>query len=155
MKKIYWDVSEREGCIGVFVKDAEIVQAGVTLYSMSSKDKNAEYQYFADSFDLRFLFDDDIPKIDFYTVPRVDIFAKDSLGGLFGTVGQTTDIDDAAPICYINQAKECFWVANGLKAFLQMLKSECEWRTGMLPYHDIVFYKSKTDAERSLEFLEI
>lgn len=41
---------------------------------------------------MRFIFDDDIPQIDFYTV----LFAKDSFGGLFGTVGQTTDIHDTA-----------------------------------------------------------
>lgn len=52
---------------------------GTTLYPMSVKDKNTEYQRYADTYDLKFIFDDDIPQIDFYTVPRVDIFAKDSL----------------------------------------------------------------------------
>ncbi|SHO53125.1 hypothetical protein [Anaerocolumna xylanovorans] len=84
-----------------------------------------------------------------------DIFAKDSLGGLFGTIGQTTGMDDAAPICYINEKKECFLIANSLRIFLRMVTSECEWRTNMIPSHGIVFYKSKTDAEHSLEFLEI
>lgn len=155
MKKIYWDVSEREGCIGVLGKDIELIPAGVTLYPLSVRNKNAEYQKYANSYDLRFIFDDDIPQIDFYTVPRVDVFAQDSLGGLFGTIGQITDIDDVAPICYINKNKECFMLANNLRAFLQRLASECEWRTDMIPNPDILFYKSKADAEESLEFLAI
>lgn len=154
MKKVYCDMLESKGCIAVFAKDVEVVPAGATLYSMSVKDKNAEYQKYADIYDLRFIFDDDIPQIDFYTVPRVDIFAKDSLGGLFGTFGQTTDIDNVAPICYINKSNRCFLIANSLKVFLQMLASECDWRTSMVPNNDIVFYKSKADAEHSLEFLE-
>ncbi len=158
MKKLYWDVSESEGCIGyigVSAKDTEVVSAGTTLYPMSVKDKNTEYQRYADTYDLKFIFDDDIPQIGFYTVPRVGIFAKDSLGGLFGTIGKTTDIDDAAPICYINKSKESFSIADSLKVFLKMLASEYDWRTNMTPNHNIVFYKSKVDAENSLEFLKI
>ncbi len=155
MKKVYWDTLESKGCAAILAKDVEVVPAGTTLYSMSVKNKNAEYQKYADAYDLRFIFDDDIPQVDFYTVPQVDIFARDSVGGLFGTVGQTTDIGDAAPVCYINKSKECFLIADSLKAFLQMLSSDGDWRTRMVPDHDIVFYKSKADAEHSLEFLEI
>lgn len=36
-----------------------------------------------------------------------------------------------------------------------MLASEYDWRTNMTPNHDIVFYKSKVDAENSLEFFKI
>ncbi len=80
MKKVYWDMLENKECIAVFAADTEVVPAGATLYSMSVKEKNAEYQKYADAYDLRFIFDDDIPLIDFYPVPRVDIFAQDSLG---------------------------------------------------------------------------
>lgn len=104
---------------------------------------------------LRFIFDDDIPQISFYTVPQVDIFAKASVGGLFGTVGQTTDMYGTAPICYINNSKECFSVADSPKAFLQMLASGYDWKSTMLPNHDIIFFQSKADAERSLEFIDI
>lgn len=155
MKKVYLDRLESKGCISVFVSNAEVVPAGTTCYSMSAKDKNAEYQKYIDLYDLRFIFDDDIPQIDFYTVPQVDTFAKDSLGGLFGTIGQTTDIDDAAPICYINKSKECFLIAESLKSFLQMLAVEYDWRASMVPNNDIVFYKSKADAQHNLEFLEM
>ncbi|MFA9380021.1 MAG: hypothetical protein ACERKO_03070 [Acetanaerobacterium sp.] len=148
------DMLECKEATAVFTNNSEVVPAGATLYSMSVKHKNAEYQKYADAYDFRVIFDDDIPQIDFYTVPRVDIFAKDSLGGLFGTIGQTTDIDDGGPICYINKSKACFLIANSLKVFLQMLASECDWRTSMLPNNDIVFYKSKLDAEHSLEFLK-
>lgn len=155
MKKVYYDVCESNGCVAIFPSEIKAVPAGTTLCPMSARDKNVEYQRYADMYDLRFIFDDDIPQISFYTVPQVDIFAKDSVGGLFGTVGQTTDIHDVAPICYINSSRECFLVANSLKTFLQILASGCDWKTTMLPDHDIIFFESMADAERSFEFVDI
>ena len=118
---------------------------------MSTGEKNAECQRYADIYDWRFIFDDDIPQISFYTVPQVDIFAKDSFEKLFGTVGQTTDIHDTASTCYINSSQECFSVADSLKA----LASGCGWKSTMLPNHDITFLKSKANAECSFEFVDI
>lgn len=129
MKKVYYDVCEGNECAAIFSSKIKAVPAGTTLYPMSARDKNSEYQRYADVYDLKFIFDDDIPQISFYTVPQVDIFAKDSVGGLFGTVGQITDIHDVAPICYINSSLESFSVANSLKIFLQMLASGCDWKT--------------------------
>jgi hypothetical protein len=155
MKKVYLDQCENEGRMAIIVKDVEAVPAGTTIYSMRARDRNATYQEYADAYDLRFIFDDDLPEVNFYAVPQVDIFAKDSVGGLFGTVGQTTDINDAAPICYINNSKECFSVADSLKAFLQMLASGCDWKATMRPDHDIIFFRSKADAEHRFEFIDV
>jgi len=155
MKKIYLDRLEIRGGIGIYAADAELIPAGTTLYSMSVKHKNAEYKKYADTYDLKFIFDDDIPKIGFYTVPHVDIFAQDSLGGLFGTIGQITDIESDCPICYIDKNKNCFFVADSLKAFLDLLASEEDWKTHKTANHDVTFYQSKADAARSLDFLEV
>ncbi|WP_324825604.1 hypothetical protein [Sinanaerobacter sp. ZZT-01] len=155
MKRIYLDRLENRGGIGIYGVDAELIPAGTTLYSMSAKDKNAEYKRYADTYDLRFIFDDNIPEIDFYTVPHIDIFAQDSLGGLFGTIGQITDMESDSPICYIDKNKNCFFVADNLKAFLGLLPSEEDWKTHNIFNHDVTFYRSKADAARSLDFLEI
>lgn len=155
MKKVYYDMCDNNGCAAIMPREIEAVPAGTTLYPMRARSKNAEYQKYADIYDLRFVFNDDIPQINFYTVPHVDIFARDSLGGLFGTIGQTTGIAVVAPICYIRDGKECFLIANSLKIFIQMLESGQDWRTTMIPDHDITFFTSKADAERRFEFVGI
>lgn len=84
MKKLYWDVSESEGCIGyigVSAKDTEVVSAGTTLYLMSVKDKNTEYQRYADTYDLKFIFDDDIPQIGFIRFPELVFLQKTAWEG--------------------------------------------------------------------------
>lgn len=67
MKKVYYDVCGANGCAAIFPKEIEVIPAGTTLYSMNVKNKNMEYQKYADVYDLRFIFDDDIPQISFYT----------------------------------------------------------------------------------------
>jgi hypothetical protein len=146
---------ESNGCALIFPREIEVVPAGTTLNSMSARAKNAEYQRYADIYDLKFIFDDDIPQIGFFTVPYVDVFARDSTGGLFGTIGETTSISAVAPICYISDSKECFLIADSLKDFLQMLESGRDWRTTMISNRDISFFQSKADAEQSFEFVDI
>ncbi|USK57886.1 hypothetical protein LIS82_27160 (plasmid) [Cytobacillus solani] len=78
MRKVYLDRTELTGAINLFLEDTEVT----TIYSMSVYHKNDEYQKYANDYDIQFIFDDDIPHLEFYTVPFIDIMAKDSKGGL-------------------------------------------------------------------------
>ena len=80
MKRIYLDVTQW-GCTGLLIKDTEIVWAGTTVYPMPVRDKENPYSKMAEEYDIHFIFDDAVPKINFYTIPRVDIMAQDSDGG--------------------------------------------------------------------------
>ena len=53
MKKMYLDVTEIDGCIGIFAKDVEIQNAGTTVYSMSVRHKNEEYQRYEKIYEKR------------------------------------------------------------------------------------------------------
>lgn len=150
MRKLYYDRTENMGCSSVFVKDAEVIPAGTTVSSMSIKNKNEEYQKYGDEYDIHFIFDDNIPEIDFYTIPQVDIFAADSKGGFFGAVGGVTDIDSAWPVCYIDGNRRCFIIADNMRSFLKA--SSC-WRKNMVQDKKIIFFPSKKEAEKEYEFI--
>lgn len=149
-KQVFLDRTENTGCTSVFVQGAEVIPAGTTVYSMSVKHKNAEYQKYADEYDIHFLFDDKLPIIDFYTIPQVDVFATDSKGGLFGTVGQMTDMDSEALICYIDSDRNCFIIADNGRNFL---RSASEWRKKLVPDKEIKFFPSKAEAVKNYEFI--
>lgn len=155
MQKNYFDMSDNTGCIGFIATDVEVIPAGTTVYTMAIQDKNAEYQKYSNECDIHFVFEDNIPIIDFYTVPWVDVFAIDSLGGLLGTIGNRTDLDAAAPICYINKTGTCSLVADNLRNLLQLLVRGNKWKTIMTPYDGVVFYKSREEAQRALDFLSL
>ena len=55
MKKLYLDETQAHECMSIFIKDAEIIHAGTTIYSMSVKDKNAEYERYANEYDIHFV----------------------------------------------------------------------------------------------------
>ncbi|MBP2243191.1 hypothetical protein J2Z40_003779 [Cytobacillus eiseniae] len=152
MRKVYLDRTEFPGAVIVFLEDTEIIQAGTTIYSMSVYERNEEYQKYADDYDIQFIFDDDIPHLEFYTVPYVDIMAKDSKGGFIGTVGQQCDLESDAPICYINKDLECLIISENGEGFLSNIES---WQDNLKPYDKITFYRSKAEAEMELEFIDL
>jgi len=151
VKKIYLDMTQITDCISIFVKDAEVLQAGTTVYLMSEKDKNEEYQKFADNYDIHFLFDGDRVEVDFYTVPRVDIMAVDSEGGYIGTVGEMCDIDGNKPICYISKTRQIFWIADNFREFLK--RADC-WKEQLKPYDQVEIFRSRKDAQKKYEFIK-
>ena len=153
MNKLYLDVT-KENCLAICIgiKDAEVITSGSTVYYMNPNDKNEIYQQYADEYDIHFIFNDNIPKLSFYTVPQVDIFAKDSESGLIGTVGSFTDLQSNLPICYINKNKECFLIANSGKEFLESVEN---WRNNLKLYNEVIFYESKLEAEKELKFINI
>ena len=150
MKK-YLDMSEADGA-SIFIKGVELAAAGTDVYSMSVRDKNAEYDRLAKEYDIHFIFDDHIPEIDFYTIPYINIMAVDSSGGYFGTVGEMGGIESEAPVCYISKDRKCYLAADNLKALLQQLDS---WKENMTEMEDITFYKTKEDAKAVNDFVDI
>ena len=152
MRKIYLDRTAFSGAVFVNLEDTEIISAGTTTNSMGVHNRNEEYQTYANDYDIQFIFDDDIPHLEFYTVPYVDIMAKDSKGGFIGTVGQQCDLKSEAPICYINKELESFKISENGKDFLSKVES---WRDNMKPYDKITVYRSKAEAETELEFIDL
>lgn len=145
MEKLYIDAVSSKDCTAIFIRDVEVIFAGTTVYSMPVAEKNEEYQRYADEYDIHFLFDDDIPVIDFYTVPQVDIMAVDSNGGYIGTVGQISDLESNAPICYIDNHRNCYLAAENGADFLEHASV---WKKHLKPYEGIKIYDTKADAEK-------
>ena len=136
MRKVYLDTTQADMCISVYVNDAEVVPAGASVNAMSVKHKNSEYQKFAEEYDIHFIFADDVPKVDFYTVPMVNIFAVDSAGGYVGSVGQLTYLEADIPICYIDFEKRCYLIATNGNDFLSKVG---KWKADLMPYKDMEF----------------
>ena len=151
MRKIYFDTTEANMCISIYVRDTQVIPAGVSVNAMSVKHKNNTYQIFADKYDIHFIFADDIPKVDFYTVPMVDIFATDRAGGYIGSVGQSTDLEANIPICYIDTEKKCYLIAANGNDFLNRADN---WKAHLSSYNEIEFFDSPEMAQKKFAFLD-
>ena len=151
MRKVYFDNSEQK-CVSVYMKDAKVMPAGVSVYAMPVSAKHEEYERYAREYDIHFIFKDHVPEADFYCVPLVDIFATDSSGGFLGTVGCVSDFESEANICYINKEKKCYIVAESGK---ELLKQPAEWKKQMIFCDEVKIYTSKIEAEAQHEFIII
>lgn len=149
MKKVYFDNSAGD-CVSVYVKDAEVIQTGVSIYSMPVSEKNKEYERYALEYDIHFIFDDCVPEIDFYAVPRIDVFAMDSEGGFICTVGGITDFQSEATICYIDKDREVYLVAENGRKFL---KNVSGWKANRKIIQMEKIYVSQDEARQELEFI--
>ena len=149
-KKLYLDMTDPElAGTAIMIKGTEIIPAGTTVYSMPVSDKNSEYDHLASDRDIHFIFDDSVLEITFYTIPHIDIFAYDSIGGLLGTVNGITDIESDKQIIYIDAEKRCYVAGQSLKHFLGKGK---HWRDSMKMWKKIQFYASAEEAKSHNEF---
>jgi len=148
------------GCIAIFAKDEEgnpieIVQAGTTIYSMSIKDRK-DYLMIEEESGVFFFYDDCIPQVDFYAVPRIDIFARDNQAGYFGTIGSMSDLEDLKSIiCYIDKNRNVFKVANCMREFIFPTETIRERIEHMKPISGITLCSSMKEAKEIYEFLNI
>lgn len=63
--RLYYDIKSASDCVGIFLKDTEIVAAGTTISAASPKNNNMELKRIADDYNIHCIFNDNIPTIDF------------------------------------------------------------------------------------------
>ena len=145
-----WDVTgQNQACsISWIGTDVRVIPAGTTVYVMDVKHRNAEYETYAREYGIHFIFEDQVPEIDFYTVPWVEIFAEDGQGGY---LGERKDWGENAPVCYIDRDRKVCQAAEKLEDFLERA---AHWRQELKPMEDVEIYASRKEAEKKYEFLE-
>lgn len=154
MRQLYVDTASHREAIALFVNEpgTEIIPAGTAVCSMSPKDRNEEYRTYADQYDLHFIFDDAVPAVDFYAVPRVELFACDSGGGLFGTIIGSPDLEEETPVCYISPERKPYRAAGSLRELLEIVKGPGSWKSQLTADGLVTLYASREDAAEKLEF---
>ena len=143
MEKVYLDRTEIPGNTAFIFRDAEPMDVGATVYAMSVREKNDEYRRYAEEFDMRFVFSDEVPEVTFFTVPQVDVFAVDSEGGYLGSVGSFFDSEN--PVCYIDLQGNCYHVSESAEA---LFANPLDWKKRMQPCKEIEIFRSKELAKQ-------
>ena len=152
MKKVCLDKTKMHTCTSIYMKDTEVILAGATVNAMPVKHKNSEYERFAKEYDIHFIFEDNVPVVDFYTVPMMEIFATDSIGGYIASLGQVTDLQGDVPICYIASNRKCYLAAKNGREWLNNL---AWWKQELTPLKEVEMFESAEAAREKYEFLDI
>lgn len=151
----YLDMTQVKGCFGVIPENREvIVLTGVSVNSMplSVKRKEGEaYDDFARKYGIHFIFDDCIPEIDFYTVPKIEVAATDNVGGFIASVGEPFSLHVSVPLIYISADRKAYLITEDSREFLSIAS---KWKEKLTPYDGITLYKSKEDARKEYQIVD-
>lgn len=156
--KRYIDAVQCKGFFGIVMdetdddgKPIEIIFAGTIVDSTPAHERNEEYQKLEEK-GVWVIYDDNIPLIDFYTVPVIHIFAEDRHGGYWGIVKADNDTE---PIAYIDRNKDTFKAASCMEEFLFPIETIVERSKNLKPMPGIAFFHSVQEAKEHYKFLEI
>lgn len=134
-KKVYVDTEQAafQGCSAVGILfdglQPEVIYTGKFIYSMALNNKKEKaYTILEDEYDVCFIFNDKIPEFNFYPVPRLEIFAYDSLGGCFSSTSSVDIDEENSPIYYITKNLEIYYLSSNLLKFLKMVVFYPLWR---------------------------
>lgn len=150
-KRVYIDKETHPGAVSYFMSDYEPVLAGTTIYSMPKEENSTIYQKLATQCDVQFIFDDDVPEVCFYSVPWIEIFAKDSQGGYFAESGGVMELDELGIILYIDRERKVFELADSLRCFVEN-PDEC--KKHMTETDSVIIIQSKKEAYEQFEFID-
>lgn len=151
MRTVYYDMNDiTAGAVGVFLRDAKVMPAGVTLCVFPEQEKGeAGYAEFAQK-DVHFIFSDDVPEIDFYSLPRLDVFARTEMG-LLATLGESSDAEGEAPIVLIDGGKNVFRAAKNMMDLL----TSTNWKDGICEENEVKLYADRNAAMAENEFIAV
>lgn len=152
----YLDMTQAKGCFGLIPENGEIiVLTGVSVYSMPlsvKRDEGEVYNDFGRKYGIHFIFDDDIPEIDFYSVPRLDIGARDNDGGFIASVSEPFSLRDSVPLIYISADRKCYLLTKDATEFLTIVS---DWKNRLTPFNEVTLYPSKDDARKDYEIIDL
>ena len=151
----YIDMTHIPECIGLIAENGErIVLIGVTVNAMplSVQRKEADlYADFAEKYGIYFLFEDEIPEIDFYAVPRLDIAARDEAGGFIASVGESFSLSDSVPLVYISRDRRCYLITKDSQTFLSSVSG---WKENLKPCDAVTLFTSKEQAGKVYQIID-
>lgn len=119
---IDWEEGAAEKCAVIIKEDGKLINAvpsGVIV--INTPDDNPIYSALELDFNIKFCRDMKREELPFYTVPMLAVFASDSYGNVFGTLGGLGDLaDDDYPVAMVTKDNRIFTVADCLRDFLSL-----------------------------------
>ncbi len=112
-----------------------------------AKYRKGAYTQQAQDSGVFFFFDDEGIEVELYTVPYMEVFARDDYGGYF----TRRDGGDEG-IYYIVAKRECFWFADSFQNFVELT---AQWRKHLKNDRSVRVFASWEDAQREFEIVDL
>lgn len=131
-KKVYFNVESEhfkgKGIMGfVFLQDGEemeCVWAGKRFETYVPTCEETGFTSLQRKRGLRLFFEGLVPKVDFFPVPSLTLFAHDGEKGYFAF----DDQNDPPQVYFVSKELECWYLAKNFQTFVQMMIFEPNWK---------------------------
>ncbi|MBQ2925174.1 MAG: hypothetical protein IJE57_06305 [Anaerotignum sp.] len=123
MGKVYVDVESREKL--PVIEGKEIVSAGKRFDPFVMTCEENGFTSLQRRRGINLIWEGMLPKVDFYPVPSLTLFAHDGRGGYFAHNGRVLM---EAKIYFVSEKLECWYLAENFRAFVQMAVFEPNWK---------------------------
>ena len=145
----YLDLTQMKGCTGLILNpEHRAVFTGTQIHTESERYRDCEpAQHLERENDLHFWFGEK-PRIDVYTVPKMELGGYDSRGGWFA--GCPDFSLEAEPLYYIDRDRRCWRITDDSREFGDMGLS---WRERMVPAEEIRVFASLDEAREHYHIL--
>ncbi|SDL05523.1 hypothetical protein [Natronincola ferrireducens] len=130
-EKLLIDIEgKNQPAVYYFKPEVKVVFAGKNIVPLPENEKNLKiYKLLEDNCDLIFCTTQNLDDFQFYPVPCFWIFAVDSEGNCFGTIGDMGGMqDENCPVGYVNHEGMYGKIADNLKEFLELITFYPYWR---------------------------
>ncbi|SDL06216.1 hypothetical protein [Natronincola ferrireducens] len=130
-KKLLIDIEGKNQAAAYYSdENVEVVLAGKNIVPVPKNEQNLKiYKLLKDNCDMIFCTTQNLEEFHFYPVPCFWIFAVDSEGNCFGTIGDMGNMsDDDYPVGYVNHQGMYGKIANNLKDFFELITFYPYWR---------------------------
>lgn len=145
MKKLYIDNTKpRNGVVGVFIRDTEIIYTGTAVNSEPRRYRENELVKWAEKNEVRFFFDGEETGVSLYTVPFTEAFATDEDGGYF--------VKSCGQIVYIDRDKRTYKLSDSFEGFMKNL---ADWRERLTEDESVFAFSSREEAEKRFEIIDL
>ena len=153
MRTIYFDMGElnRFGALGLLSSEAKVLPAGTVIHTEQAKVRKElpQYQEMAKRAGVFFFFEDeDVPNAPFFTVPYMELVARERDGGGYG---RAESIGDG--FYCVTPDGAVFLVSEGMERFSGRLLAGEEVRELWEPALELTVYPSKTAAAQVVELV--
>ena len=123
MKKVYIDMETREKPPVMEGKECILTGKRFDPFVMTCEENG--FTSLQRKRGINLIFEGFLPKVDFYPVPSLILFAHDGRGGYFAHAGK--GLMESA-VYFISEKLECWYLAENFRTFVQMVVFEPDWK---------------------------
>ena len=122
MEKVYIDMENREKL--PVIEGKEVVPAGKRFDPFVMTCEENGFTSLQRRRGIHLIWEGMLPKVEFYPVPSLTLFAHDGRGGYFAHGGKGLE----SPIYFVSEKLECWYLADNFRTFVQMVVFEPDWK---------------------------